>query len=57
MAGLVELLPGLVFIGQAPGVAPVALGLDYIALLGLPMADLSALPNPITGAVLNTFGY
>lgn len=53
MAVLVVLLPGLFFVGQIPGVPAVAQGLVYIALLGMPMAALLALPNPIIGDIVD----
>ncbi len=53
MAVLVVLLPGLFFVGTLPGVDPLAQGLAYLALLGVPMSVLLVLPNPIVADIVD----
>ena len=53
MGALVLLLPGLALVGLLPGPPPLAQGLVYVAILGLPMAALFVLPNPILADVVD----
>jgi GPH family glycoside/pentoside/hexuronide:cation symporter len=53
MGALVLLLPGLALVGLLPGPPPLAQGLVYVAMLGLPMAALFVLPNPILADVVD----
>ncbi len=53
MAVLVVLLPGLFFLGMVPGVDPLLQSVAYIGLLGMPMAALLVLPNPIIADIVD----
>ncbi|MCS7003158.1 MAG: MFS transporter, partial [Dehalococcoidia bacterium] len=53
MLALVVLLPGLFVIGRLPGLDPLLQGVTYVALLGMPMAAVFVLPNPIIGDIID----
>jgi glycoside/pentoside/hexuronide:cation symporter, GPH family len=53
MGALAVLLPGLALVGLVPGLPPLVQGAIYVGLLGLPMAALFVLPNPILADVVD----
>lgn len=53
MTLLAVLLPGFFFVGSLPGLPPTVQGVAYIALVGVPMAALFVLPNPIIGDIVD----
>jgi GPH family glycoside/pentoside/hexuronide:cation symporter len=53
MATLAVMLPGLFLIGLLPGLDATIHALVHVALLGVPMAALLVLPNPIIGDIVD----
>ncbi|MFN8532799.1 MAG: MFS transporter [Dehalococcoidia bacterium] len=53
MAALGLLLPGLFVVGSLPWLDPIVQGLLFVALLGVPMAALFVLPNPLIADIID----
>lgn len=53
MGALAVMLPGLFLIGLIQGVDPTIQALAHVGLLGVPMAALLVLPNPIIGDIVD----
>ncbi|GIW09485.1 MAG: sodium:solute symporter [Dehalococcoidia bacterium] len=53
MVALGVLLPGLFWVGSWPGLDPLLQMAGYVALLGVPMAALFVLPNPLIADIID----